>query len=109
MEASGSGGITVKLLDSEPAPPIARGHNTWTVELRDAAGAPIEGATIVAHPWMEAHQHGDTPGAVTELGAGRYELSPVYFRMTGGWEVRFNLTLSDQTTDMPVITLCIQG
>jgi hypothetical protein len=108
MEASGEGGITVKLLDSQPAPPVPRGHHTWTIELRDAAGTPVDGATIVAHPWMEVHQHGETPPAVTPRGGGRYELSPVYFRMPGPWEVRFNVTLADQISDLPVITLCIQ-
>ncbi len=109
MEVSGAAGITVKLLDSQPAPPVPRGQNTWTIELRDAAGAAADGATIVARPWMPAHAHGDTPPAVTPLGNGRYQLVPVYFRMAGEWEITFDVTSSDGTTDHPVMELCIQG
>lgn len=109
MQASGVGGTVVKLLDSEPAPPVAAGHNTWTVELRDAAGTLLDGASIVARTWMPAHQHGETPPAVTPLGNGRYRLAPVYFRMPGEWEITFETTLADQSSDSPVIELCIPG
>ncbi|HEY6555815.1 MAG TPA: FixH family protein [Polyangiaceae bacterium] len=109
MQASGDGGTVVKLLDSQPAPPVATGQNTWTVELRDTAGATIDGATIVARPWMPAHGHGESPPLVTALGDGRYRLSPVYFRMSGLWEITFEITLPDQTSDSPVIALCIRG
>ncbi|HMJ11295.1 MAG TPA: FixH family protein [Polyangiaceae bacterium] len=108
IKVEGEQGVTVTLVDSAPAPPTA-GQNVWTIEVRDAGDQPVDGATIVARPWMPKHGHGETPPAVSVKGNGRYELSPVYFRMSGPWEITFDITLADQTSDSPVLALCIQG
>ncbi|HEX3593648.1 MAG TPA: FixH family protein [Polyangiaceae bacterium] len=86
LSFSNTAGFTVKLLDAQPAPPKL-GDNTWTVELDDASGMPIERAKIAFSQLMIDHGHGGakTP-KLAELGGGRYSLSPVNFNMPGYWE-----------------------
>src|SRR4051794_2517011 len=49
-----SGAYTAVLLTAEPAPP-AKGDNTWTIEIRDAAQAPVDGLVITPSALMPDH------------------------------------------------------
>jgi hypothetical protein len=111
MQVMSSNGLfTVRLLESNPGPPV-KGQNTWTVEVDDvASGAPLDGLDVAVLPWMPDHVHGSTPVAVTPDTAGKYTLKPVYLYMSGYWEVRFTIVgnLAGQTTsDAAMIPMCI--
>ena len=103
------GAISVKYVDANPAPP-SRELNTWTVDVSDANGKPIEGATIAVKLWMPDHGHGNTViPSVTDKGGGEYEIGDVLFYMPGIWQVTFTVTPPNGTDDQAVFTFCIDG
>jgi hypothetical protein len=97
MSLTSPAGHRVILVEAEPDA-LARYDNRWTVEIRDAADAPRDDATLVATPWMPAHGHGSTKEVVvTPAGSGgRYELDPIYITMPGLWEVEIDVTVGDE-------------
>jgi hypothetical protein len=112
LQKIGTGGLLdFKLMSAEPAPP-ARNDNTWVVQVSamqsGVVGAPIDGATLTANPFMPEHQHG-SPIRVTVSPAGQpgqYTLSPVNLWMPGVWETTIRATTGD-TTDSAVYRFCI--
>src|SRR5262245_44124840 len=60
---------------------------TWVVELRDTAGAPVAGADLAIAGGMPGHGHGlPTEARVTaELGNGRYRIEGLKLNMVGAW------------------------
>jgi hypothetical protein len=113
LEKPGVGGnLDFQLMSADPAPP-ARDDNTWTVQLNSMAagvvGAPIDGATLTATPFMPSHQHGSPIRAqITPVPgqAGQYTISPVNMWMPGVWETTIKATSGD-TTDTAVYRFCI--
>ncbi len=111
LEKQGTtGAVDFKLMSIDPAPAV-RGNNTWIVQLNSMAsgvvGAPIEGASITASPFMPAHQHGSpiTP-AVTATGTpGEYSISPINLWMPGVWQT--TLTVTSGTADRAVYSFCV--
>jgi hypothetical protein len=102
------GAFDFKMMSATPAPP-ARNTNTWVVEVDSAqSGAPVDGATITATPFMPAHQHGSPEQVVvTPAGApGQYQLTPVFLWMPGVWETTIQVT-SGTSTDAAVYRFCI--
>jgi hypothetical protein len=102
------GAARVRLLESDPAPPI-RGDNRWTVEIVATAGAPLDGLVISVTPFMPDHQHG-TPvkAVVTAAGTpGRYHLSPVNLFMAGLWQITIDLRNSTGLRDQAVFAFCV--
>jgi len=90
-------GLTVKIVESMPSPPT-KGTNTMTLEIADAAGTPIDGATVAVTPWMPDHAHGSALRPVaTSVGGGRYAVTKLYFPMPGLWQV----TVSVQPPSAP--------
>jgi hypothetical protein len=86
------GGLRVTVWTA-PSPPV-KGVNAVRLLLEDAAGATVEGADIHATAWMPAHGHGTSASpAVTDTGAGVYDLARVIFHMEGRWELRGEATL----------------
>jgi nitrogen fixation protein FixH len=72
---------------SESAAP-ALGENVLLVEVDDASGAPLSGATVTVSSWMPAHGHGSPDEAVvTETSPGHYRAAPVTLHMPGSWEI----------------------
>ncbi|WP_373047513.1 FixH family protein [Vulgatibacter sp.] len=73
--------------DVTPVP--RRALHSWTVELRDRAGRPVDGATIRVDGGMPDHGHGlPTQPAVREaLGGGAYVVDGMKFNMGGYWVV----------------------
>ena len=82
-----SGMYTVRFISATPAPP-ERGDNTWTLEVHDASGSPLSGATVTVTPTMPLHGHGTDPAqpAGVDRGDGAYAVSPVNLFMPGAWK-----------------------
>jgi YtkA-like len=106
-----SGAFKAVLVDSVPGPPI-KGSNVWTVKITDAAGAPQDGLTVTASPYMPDHRHPTTVKAVVTPandGTGTYKLDPVYLFMPGFWEVTLTLLPATGPKDTVVFPICIAG
>lgn len=102
--------FTVRLLDAVPAPPV-KGTNAFTVQVVDAAGKPVDGATLTLVPFMPDHGHGSavTP-VVKALGAdGKYTVEKVYLAMAGLWELRFNVTAPGAAPSDVTFSFCLDG
>ena len=79
----------------EPASSLkARKMYTVAVSLKDAAGQPVEGATITVDGGMPEHGHGlpTQPRMTRANGNGVYEISGVRFNMGGWWELRLAIS-----------------
>lgn len=102
----GTQGVTISLVDSDPAPP-ALGDNTWTLDVKDSTGAEIADATITAKQEMVDHGHGGSKTIhVTSLGGASYKAAPVNFNMQGYWENEF--TVKTATIESKVVVkVCI--
>ncbi|MCB9556612.1 MAG: FixH family protein [Deltaproteobacteria bacterium] len=91
---SGAFEITAALESS----PAAVGRNTLMVTLKDSAGAPVEGATLVVDPQMLMHGHGSTEQVVvSEMSAGVYKCTPLTFQMPGMWQVTIDAKKGELT------------
>ena len=109
MTFEGENGLTVALEEASPAPPVAL-ENTWTIEITDAAGAPVTGASLEVTPIMchGSSCHGTpTEVLITELGGGRYRLSPVYLNMVGFWNTTIRVT-AGSVTDEVELGFCVE-
>jgi hypothetical protein len=109
MEKLGLGGARVVLVSSDPSPP-ARNDNTWTLQIQNEVGDPLEGATVDLVPFMPDHQHG-TPirAEITDMGGGAYEAAPVNLWMPGLWEVTVSVDDGAGFADEVVFAFCIDG
>ena len=99
---------TLSIVDAEPATP-ERGDNSWTIEVTDASGAPVDGVTLDAKPWMPEHGHG-TPveELVTALGDGEYRIDSLNLFMRGLWVITLDVEDDEQVADEVVISVCIE-
>jgi hypothetical protein len=62
--------------------------HTWTLHVEDAAGAPLDGATVTVDGGMPAHNHGmPTQPIVSPLGSGDYRVEGMKFQMPGHWTI----------------------
>jgi hypothetical protein len=99
--------------DNRPPGPEVKGVNTWSVSITDGSGAPVDGLTVDASPYMPDHRHGTTVTSVTTAqGGGSYQIAPLYLYMTGYWEVTLNITPPPTDGGAPVtetvmFNLCI--
>lgn len=90
---SGERGIYRATIQPDASPiPLHRIHS-WTVELKDVAGRPVDAAHIEVDGDMPQHRHGlPTRPRVTEaLGDGRYRVEGLKFHMRGWWTVSFKV------------------
>jgi hypothetical protein len=87
MQKTSPGGVSIELVDANPAPPKL-GDNAWTVSVRDASGGPMLAADVSVDPWMPEHGHGSNKEAIAvELGDGKYRIEPISLGMPGVWEI----------------------
>lgn len=79
----------------------------WTLHLEDAAGAPIDSATITVDGGMPQHGHGlpTTPRATRRLGGGDHLIEGMKFNMGGWWVVKFRVATTATGKDSVVFNL----
>jgi hypothetical protein len=73
---------------------IPRGKlQSWTLHLENAAGNPIDSASIVVDGGMPQHGHGlpTKPRVTTALGNGDHRVEGMKFNMGGWWVVKFRV------------------
>jgi hypothetical protein len=105
----GSKVLRFLLLDSSPAPVSAGSSLSWTIQVMDASGKPVSGASFTKiHPWMPVHGHG-TSEVMVSAGSkpGTYVLQPLYFYMPGVWETDITVQAGSQT-DSTSYYFCMQ-
>jgi hypothetical protein len=120
MKKAGKAGIfTFVLVSADPSPPNDPQFNTWTVQVLDASGAPVPGATISLpnsdpalgwsfqkNPWMPNMSHGSSVvNTITNNGDGTATVK-VYFSMTGLWQT-FVVAQSGSQTDSATFSFCL--
>lgn len=108
--ASSDGAIMVTFEDADPSPP-AKGNNTWMVKLTDAAGKPLNGATIETKAYMPDHGHESSikPKATPMGSDGSYEVTPINLFMPGVWEVTLTVTPMGGAAASIKFTFCVAG
>lgn len=86
--ASASRRFTATLQPDQPLRP--RRMQTVRVAITDAAGAPVDDASIQIDGGMPQHGHGlpTRPRVTRALGNGLYEIEGVRFNMGGWWELK---------------------
>jgi len=86
--ASASRQFTATLQPDQPLRP--RRMQTVRVAITNAAGAPVDNATIQIDGGMPEHGHGlpTRPRVTRALGNGLYEIEGVRFNMGGWWEFK---------------------
>lgn len=87
--------------------PINRIH-TWTVEVTDPDGRPVEGARVVIDGDMPEHQHGlpTVPRMTGETAPGTYRVEGMKFSMPGYWVVIVHVW-SEGVTDRATLELTL--
>jgi hypothetical protein len=108
VKPSKNGAFNVSLLASAQSPPVIGDLTTWTLQIADAAGAMVDGATITIKPWMPDHGHGtDAVAHVMPAGTtGQYTITPLYLFMAGYWTITFTIT-NGAVTDTVVYSVCL--
>ena len=107
---SKDGALTITFEDADPSPP-AKGENKWVVTITDAAGKPVDGATIEAKAYMPDHGHESTarPKAAPMGEHGRYEIKSLDLSMPGLWEVTITVKPQGGAPEAVKFTFCIAG
>jgi hypothetical protein len=78
----------------QPADPLrARRPQKLSILIQDAAGHPVEGATVAVDGGMPEHGHGlpTQPRADRVLAPGVYAIDGLRFNMGGWWELNFKI------------------
>lgn len=105
-----AGQYQVKIVESNPGP-MVKGMNSMNLEIVDANGQPVDGATVTVTPFMPDHGHGSARQVVVKpLGNGRYEVTDIWLSMAGLW----TLTVSIQPAgggpiQETVFSFCLDG
>jgi hypothetical protein len=103
---SASGALTFTLVESVPGPP-ARGNDTWTIAVKNAASAAQSALALSVLPFMPDHGHGTSVNAqIKNTGDGTYSVAPLYFFMPGVWRVTFSVA---SPSDSAVFFFCVPG
>ena len=87
-----------------PSPsPIERTRPlAWTVVVRTAAGAPVEGASLALESWMPDDKSAvpPRPRATAALGGGRYRVEGLRFDRAGWWNVKLQISAAAGTDSL---------
>lgn len=75
---------------------------SWTIDVRTAAGAPVEGATLALESWMPDDERVSVarPRATAELGGGRYRVEGIRFDRRGWWNLRLQISAGGVTDSL---------
>jgi hypothetical protein len=91
-----SGNFTLSLT-TDPNPPEA-GPVTITVEVKDAQGSPVEGASVSLTSGMVGMSHGGMRGQLEDAGGGQYQGSGS-FGMRGSWRLDISVSKEGATSE----------
>jgi len=108
-ETSAKGTFVATVMSIDPAMTV-KGTNSWTVQIADMTGAPVDGLAMNIVPFMPDHQHGTSIAPVaTGQGGGVYSITPLYLYMEGYWTVTITLQpmSGSGTTDTVIIPACV--
>lgn len=110
MSKAAGDALTVKIVGAMADFP-KKGMNDLTLEITDAAGAPVDDATVTVRPYMPDHAHGTSVvPEVTPSGDGRYAVSKIYMMMAGLWQVTVSVqTAGGGPLNEAVFLFCIDG
>jgi hypothetical protein len=61
-------------------------ERTATIDVRDSANQPVDGAQVVVAPLMESMGMASPEQTAQPLGSGRYQVKGAFFSMIGEWE-----------------------
>jgi len=104
-----AGALSVKLMEATPAPP-AKLSNALTFHVTDAAGSPVDGATLSVTPFMPDHGHGSSvKPSVTPKGGGAYDVTNVYLPMPGLWRLTVTVQQPNVAAQDVAFSFCIDG
>jgi hypothetical protein len=104
-----SGALSVKLMQATPAPP-AKQSNALTFVVTDAAGKPVDGATLSVTPFMPDHGHGSSvKPTITPMGGGTYDVTNVYLPMPGLWRLTVTVQMPNVAAQDVAFSFCIDG
>ncbi|HEY1013137.1 MAG TPA: FixH family protein [Herpetosiphonaceae bacterium] len=94
-------GLTIGL-EAPPRPNSTDGQ-TWLVSLKDAAGAPVDGADVYLDLVMTTMEMGQNKPLATPLGGGRYQMQGIY-GMGGAWrlDVHAKVAGKDHVAPFPI-------
>ena len=100
---------SVKIMDATPAPP-AKLTNAMTIQLLDASGKPVDGASLSVLPFMPDHGHGSAvKPAVTPKGGGVYDIANLYYPMPGLWRITVTIQVPNVAPQDVAFSFCIDG
>ena len=106
---SSAGALSVKLMEASPAPPQKQ-SNTLTLQVVDAAGKPVDNATLSVTPFMPDHGHGSSvKPTVTPMGGGTYDVANVYLPMPGLWRLTVTVQMPNVAAEDVAFSFCIDG
>jgi hypothetical protein len=107
--AKQTGALSVKIVESTPSPPT-KGTNTMLLQIDDASGKPLDGATVSVLPYMPDHAHGSavTP-VVTPMGSGKYAVAKIYYPMPGLWKVTVTVQMPGAAPQEVAFNFCFDG
>lgn len=101
--------MSVKVVSATPAPP-AKLTNELSLQLLDAGGQPVDGATLSVVPFMPDHGHGSAiKPAVTPKGGGMYDVTNLYYPMPGLWRVTVTVQMPNVAAQDVAFSFCIDG
>jgi hypothetical protein len=103
-----AGALVVKLVEAAPGPPI-KGMNAMTLNVTDANGAPVDGASLAVVPFMPDHAHGSARKTVIKpIGAGTYEVTDIWLPMAGLWKLTVTVQANGATSEA-TFQFCVDG
>jgi hypothetical protein len=107
ISKTGEKGVTVTILESQPAPPILD-DNRWRISVKGSNGQPIDQAALKIERSMPDHDgHGNAREPnVTAEGQGVYVLDPMNFNMQGRWKIKVTVT-SGELSDNVAFEFCL--
>jgi hypothetical protein len=81
-----------------------------TIEVVDANGAGVDGATIKVTPSMPDHGHGRAQKPeVAAVGGGKYAVTKVYLSMAGLWEIKVAVQRPGVEVQTATFNFCLDG
>ncbi len=88
-------GTTEIAITTNPNPPTSAADTELVIDVKDASGQPLSGATVTVLADMAAHSMGLMQGQATDQGNGRYA-TLVPLTMSGDWKITVEVRDSAQ-------------